>query len=127
MQLLTPQSGVHGGGQQGKVGLQALGLGKGVVLPVGHKVIVLALAQPRHIFAGGAKAVVGRHCQHHWAAHPQQAFGGKGHRRIRKSRRQPRQRCAGAGGDHQRLRQPPGAQRLHRLQGVQHRLPGNGL
>lgn len=27
LQLLTPQSGVHGGGQQGKVGLQALGLG----------------------------------------------------------------------------------------------------
>ena len=44
LQLLTPQSGVHGGGQQGKISLQALGLGKGVVLPVGHKVIVLALA-----------------------------------------------------------------------------------
>ena len=44
LQLLAPQSGVHGGGQQGKVRLQALGLGKGVVLPVGHKVIVLALA-----------------------------------------------------------------------------------
>ena len=27
----------------------------------------------------------------------------------------------------QRLRQPPGAQRLYCLQGVQHRLPGNGL
>ena len=44
LQLLAPQGGVHGGGQQGKVCLQALGLGKGVVLPVGHKVIVLALA-----------------------------------------------------------------------------------
>lgn len=43
LQLLAPQSGVHGGGQQGKVRLQALGLGKGVVLPVGHKVIVFAL------------------------------------------------------------------------------------
>ena len=40
----------------GKICLQALGLGKGVILPVGHKIIVLALAQPRHVFAGSAKA-----------------------------------------------------------------------
>ena len=44
LQLLTVQGSLQCSGQQGEIRLQALGFLRCIVLSVGHKVIVLALA-----------------------------------------------------------------------------------
>ena len=46
LQLPPGQRSVQCSGQTGKVRLQAAGLGNGVILPVGHKVVMLALEKP---------------------------------------------------------------------------------
>ena len=124
LQLAALQGRFQRGGQAGKVCLQAAGLLDGVILPVGHEEIVLALEQPGKILTRCAQPVVGGNAHHHRAPHPQKALGCQRHRCIRKARRQPRQRGPGAGRDDQRPGQPLRAQRLHSLQSVPNGVAG---
>ena len=108
-------------GQQLEPCLEALGLGVRVILPVRHKIIVLALVEPGDILPGSAQPVVRRDSDDDGTAHPEQTLRRQRHRRVGKALGQPGQRGPGAGRDHEGVGQMPWAERLHRLQGIQNR------